>query len=128
MAPDQQESTADKLIVALGQLGYLDEDLTAFRLQRAFIGTGSMKSLKWLFTRPEDAASWKALTRNFPALTITDWFNRVPPETTMFDRVDRLQDIEKLGNSSMAYVMSKIDDPWGFKDLCNKVRYTVIAC
>ena len=115
MASDQ--STADKLIDALGQLGYLDEDLTAFRLQRAFISTGSMRNLSYNFIKPEDDAKWNTLTRDFTG----DWFTAVPSGTPIFDGVDRKEDIDKLGSSSMAYVMSKIDDPWGFKDLCNKV-------
>lgn len=62
----QDQSIADKLILALGELGYLDENLTAFRLQRAYLNTGAMQTLMWDFIRPEDLASWNALTRYNP--------------------------------------------------------------
>lgn len=119
----QDQSTADKLIIALGQLGYLDENLAAFRLQQAFIDTYSMASLKWAFVRPEDSASWSPVRWNLAEKALSGWFKQVPLETSTFDGMDRGQEIDMLGNSPMAYVISKIDDPWGFKDLCNSYTH-----
>lgn len=116
----QDQSIADKLILALGELGYLDENLTVFRLQRAYLSTGAMQTLKWDFIRREDLASWNALIRYNPG-DPSRWFTEVAPEMPEFDGQDRQDDIQRLGDSSMAYVMSKIDDPWGFKNLCNNV-------
>ena len=115
----QDQATADKLISALGTLGYLDADLAAFRLQRAFCNTSSMMGLQTDFVRKEDLPFWNVLFKNVP---LSDWFSEVSPDSPIFDGVNRAEDIQILGNSSMAYVMCKIDDPWGFKDRCNKVQ------
>ncbi|KAF5578726.1 hypothetical protein FPANT_9897 [Fusarium pseudoanthophilum] len=95
-------TTAEKLLDALGSLGYLDEAVAATRLQAAFLETSSMATLRPYFFTPEhDQLGMKA-----KALCV-------------FDEVDRYHEIEQLGNASMAVVMGKIDDPWGFKTLCD---------
>ncbi|KAI9148412.1 hypothetical protein HJFPF1_12244 [Paramyrothecium foliicola] len=112
-----------QLILALGELGYLNDNLAALRLQRAYLGTESMMSLQYDFTRIEDKASWNALI-GFDPDNPSRWFNELIPERPEFDGQDRWNEVQRLGDSSMAYVMSKIDDPWGFKNLCNTAAAT----
>ncbi|KAK4221600.1 hypothetical protein QBC38DRAFT_121848 [Podospora fimiseda] len=104
--PTPPLSTAEKLLDALGSLGYLEESAASARLQAAFRGSNMMNSLRGYFLVPEgNESNWDK------------WLNA--GQSCVFDDVDRTSEIQQLGNAAMAVVMTKMDDPWGFKNLCD---------
>lgn len=102
----------EKLLSALGNLGQLPEGAAVARLEAAFLSTSSMSMLQRYFSKPIDD-------------NLNQWAKA--DGLCTFDGIDRTAEIKQLGDASMATVVVKVDDQWGFKTLCDAVSLILIS-